>query len=283
MCRPHFSSFAVHALATLGVGVVGGARQHLRARAIGHEEAAVGPLGVGLGLDDHPAGAVPGARLVPEAVEQALRLARLVVAAHGLREQRVAGGLDFPVAGQPEQVLDAELLADGDHARHTVASVAANLEGHVGPGEPQALGETSQVVVGAQGRAGGAGPQRQHDDLVVVGGGDEAGEVLVLLEVAVEQRELLLAVGGVVDGVDVDVDVEDEPSRRRLERGDELLDELVAQPNQRGMSMELSKRDRVGWLARSRPSGERSAMSLKTGSLRRVSWSFWSTWSARTP
>jgi hypothetical protein len=40
--------------------------------------------------------------------------------------------------------------------------------------------------------------------------------------------------------------------------------------------MAFSKRDSVGWLARSWSSGERSARSLKTGSARRVSWSFWS-------
>ena len=43
-----------------------------------------------------------------------------------------------------------------------------------------------------------------------------------------------------------------------------------------GMEMAFSKRDRVGRLARASSSGERSATSLKTGSARWVSWSFWS-------
>jgi len=42
------------------------------------------------------------------------------------------------------------------------------------------------------------------------------------------------------------------------------------------MEMAFSKRDSVGWLARSSSSIERPATSLKTGSDRRVSWSFWS-------
>ena len=41
-------------------------------------------------------------------------------------------------------------------------------------------------------------------------------------------------------------------------------------------SMAFSKRDKVGWLASSRPSGERPARSLKSGSQRSTSWSFWS-------
>ena len=40
------------------------------------------------------------------------------------------------------------------------------------------------------------------------------------------------------------------------------------------IEMAFSKRESVGWLARSGSTGERSAMSLKTGSARRVSWSF---------
>jgi hypothetical protein len=42
------------------------------------------------------------------------------------------------------------------------------------------------------------------------------------------------------------------------------------------MEMAFSKRESVGWLARSSFWGERLARSLKTGSARRVSWSFWS-------
>jgi len=39
-------------------------------RAVGHNEAAVAPLGFRRRLDDDPAGSRPGARLIPEAVEQ---------------------------------------------------------------------------------------------------------------------------------------------------------------------------------------------------------------------
>jgi hypothetical protein len=42
------------------------------------------------------------------------------------------------------------------------------------------------------------------------------------------------------------------------------------------INIPVRKRDRVGWLARSSAAEERSATSLKTGSWRRVSWSFWS-------
>src|SRR5579864_5912049 len=52
----------------------------------------------------------------------------------------------------------------------------------------------------------------------------------MLSEEAVEQNQLLLAVGRIIDGVQI----EGEPSRRHDERGNELIDALVTQPFQRG-------------------------------------------------
>jgi len=92
----------------------------------------------------------------------------------------------------------------------------------------QAPDQILQIVVGPQGRMHRPGPQRQDDRLIIVGTGDERGEILILIEVAVEQDQLLLAMSGVIDGVDVE--------RQVLgwfgKRADELIDEDVAQPLQ---------------------------------------------------
>src|SRR5580692_7550547 len=74
----------------------------------------------------------------------------------------------------------------------------------------------------------GTGPQGQDYDLIVIGAGDERGEVLVLLEVTVEEDELLLAVSRVIDGVDI----EGEMLGRGREGGNELIDENITQAEQ---------------------------------------------------
>ncbi len=61
---------------------------------------------------------------------------------------------------------------------------------------------------------------------VVVGAGADQRQVLVLVVVAVPEGQLLLAVGRVIDGVEVERQV----ARRRIEGGDELVEEDVAQP-----------------------------------------------------
>ena len=75
----------------------------------------------------------------------------------------------------------------------------------------------------------GAGPQGEDNDLIIVGTSDEGGKILVLVEVAVEQRQLLFAMRWIVDGVDVEGQV----LGRRGEGGDELIDEQVTQPFER--------------------------------------------------
>src|SRR5689334_11585828 len=84
---------AVLAFAPLGVVVVGSAGNDLSARTIGDDEAAIGALRVGLGLDDDPAGMLPGAGLIPEGIEQALRRLGLVEPSHGLGHQGFRGFL----------------------------------------------------------------------------------------------------------------------------------------------------------------------------------------------
>src|SRR5579871_700362 len=220
---------AVLALAPSGIVVVGRLRQYERPRSIGDDKAAVGPLGVGFGLDHHPARQRPGAGLVPEGREQTLGLPAGLIRPDRLGQHGITAPLEDAVGRQAKGVIEVETLADGVHPGDAVAGVAADPDAHAGPGLAQSLHQVFQVVVGAQGGMHGAGPKRQQHDLVVVGAGDEGREILVLVEEAVEQHQLLRAVGGVVDRIQVEGQV---PGRCG-ERGDELIDEDVTQALER--------------------------------------------------
>jgi hypothetical protein len=106
----------------------------------------------------------------------------------------------------------------------------------IGPGSAQADHQVGRVVIRSQGGMDVPWPQGQHDELVVVGTGDHEGQVLVLVVEAVPERQLLVSVGRIVYGIEVERQV----TRRTLEGGDELVEEHVAQP--------LEGRDRDGVL-----------------------------------
>jgi hypothetical protein len=109
--------------------------------------------------------------------------------------------------------------------RHAEAAVAADVEDYGGPDTAQAGHEVGQVVVGPQGGMNVAGPQGQHDELVVVGAGDDQRQVLVLIVVAVPEGQLLVPVGRVIHGVEVERQV----AGRGVEGGDELVNEDVTE------------------------------------------------------
>jgi hypothetical protein len=69
---------------------------------------------------------------------------------------------------------------------------------HVRPDLPQPGYQVLQIGVSTHGSVGGAVPQADHHHLVVVGVGEDQREIRILAEVAVEQRQLLVAVRRVV-------------------------------------------------------------------------------------
>jgi hypothetical protein len=66
---------------------------------------------------------------------------------------------------------------------------------------------------------------RQHNH-VVLGTGDGANQVLLLLVVSVKECQLLIAMGGVIEHVDVQGDF----TWRLVERVDKAFDEPIFQP-----------------------------------------------------
>src|SRR5262249_25690643 len=219
---------AVFGFAACGVVIVSGGEHDAGTGAIADNEASVGALSVSLGLDDHPACRRPSAGAIPEGIEQTLWLPGGCKVGLGLFEQRFAEFFENAVGSYAKGVIDTEPLANAIHPRHAITSIAANVDVHARPGLTQAPDQILQIVVGPQGRMHGARPQREDDRLIIVGTGDERGEILILIEVAVEQAQLLLAVSGVIDGVEVQREVLGWCGKR----ADELLDEDVAQPFQ---------------------------------------------------
>ncbi len=97
------------------------------------------------------------------------------------------------------------------------------------PGDAQPIHQIFQIVVGTQPGRGRAVTQAEHHHLIRVRRRQHQGQILVLLVEAVEQGQLLRPVRRVVHGVEVE---SQRPGRLR-ERGDELVHEQGAQPEQR--------------------------------------------------
>jgi hypothetical protein len=73
-------------------------------------------------------------------------------------------------------------------------------------------------------------PQSDQHDRIIFGAGDGDRQVLMLLVIAVEHRQLLLTVRGIVEGVYV----ERQMGGRPIEGLDELIDQDVALPPEVG-------------------------------------------------
>ena len=114
-------------------------------------------------------------------------------------------------------------------------------------------------------------PRAQEREHRLAGGGleDVDGLEAVRVVMGVEQRQLLAA----VDGIGGIVDVEGDAGGNTLEACEEQIDHRQPHARQRrAHDGAFSRRDRVGWLIRSRPlSGRRPQASSNAGSTRKTS------------
>ncbi|HKI31791.1 MAG TPA: hypothetical protein VKA46_07975 [Gemmataceae bacterium] len=149
-----------------------------------------------------------------------------LVACHRLGQQALGLPLNDRVGGEAKRVIDAEPFAHVVQVRYAEGAVASKMQDHVGPNLAQAGYQVGHIVIGPQRGVGTAVPQGEHHELVVVRTGDDQGQVLVLVVVAVPEGQLLLAVGRVIDGVQV----ERQMARWGVKGGDELVEEHVPQP-----------------------------------------------------
>jgi hypothetical protein len=185
---------------------------------------------MGFRLDDHRLRSRPALGLILQEQEGSLRLTGPLVVGEGPLQEVVAGLAEPAIHADPERVGEPQLPADVVHPGHAQAAVAADMDLDVGPGGPQSRHQVAQVVIDAEGGMGGAVPQADEQDHVVLGAGDDDRQVLRLLVIAVEHDQLLLAVRRVVEGVDVEREV----PRRRVEGLEEQVDQDVAEPPEVG-------------------------------------------------
>ena len=216
---------AVLAFATVGEGVVGGSRQYAGAGPIGDYRAAVRSLFVGFAFDDREARLRPRSGLIFEGDELPLRRTGLLELFDYVPQKIVAFGLQDRVHPHAEGIIQPQPFADLEHFRNAEGGIAAKVDLHVGPRFSQTRHEIFDVVFRAQDGVGRAVQQADHRHRVVFGAGDGPRQILVLLVITVEERQLLLAVSRVVEGVDV----EGQMPWRFGEGSEELIDENVPQ------------------------------------------------------
>ena len=163
-----------------------------------------------LGLDDHPPLALPAPRGVPRLAVQVRRLAGGLGPHPGLAHQPPGPLLQAAVAGHRHDVLDLLLLEEREQLRVGKAPVQPDPKRRRRKGGAQLAQQPPQDPPGPPRGRGVARPQhRGHRELlglVVEGHRRHDRQVAPRVVVAVEERELLLAVGRVVGGVQVDRD-----------------------------------------------------------------------------
>src|SRR5215211_306113 len=107
------------------------------------------------------------------------------------------------IGDEPYGVIDAFLLAPLVHRRHREASVGSDLDLHLGPGLPQSTHDPLEDRKRAAAGVGVATSQECRDELVCLSVEDEQRMVHTRAVVAVVEGALLLAVGGIVGGIEI--------------------------------------------------------------------------------
>ena len=128
-----------------------------------------------------------------------------------------------------DAVVDAEVFTRFVKHGYGVARIGAEVNPHVGELRSQGLHHTRHIEVRAECCMGGAVQQHGQHHVIVFSAGDCSHQVLILLVEAMIERELLLAVRGVVEHVNVERDL----GRRLVEGLHEAVDEPFFQPQQR--------------------------------------------------
>ena len=151
----------------------------------------------------------PGLGGVRESAEVAhVGAARRVLLVGGGHDS-LALALEDGIARQPQQVVDVapplvELLEHSHDARHGEARVAAHHHPYVGEALLERDNHPAQHSGGSSCGVGGARPQNGGDELARGAVEHQQRVVHVGVVEAVEERELLLAVRGVVRAIDVE-------------------------------------------------------------------------------
>src|SRR5713226_1800802 len=166
-----------------------------------------------------------------EAGKAALWELRTTIASLQLFLPRFGALLEDAVGGDADGILDLEELAELIEQRQSKTGIAAQLDLHAGEGRLQTRYQTQQHGhdTGMTGGVSRTQPCRQQASGVTLE--DQHGVIHMLVVSAVEEAELLLAVGGVVGGIEVEQNLTALAHLVAAET-DELLDQSVVEVHQ---------------------------------------------------
>jgi hypothetical protein len=111
------------------------------------------------------------------------------------------------VGGDADGVLDCEELAEPVEQRQSETGVATQLDVHTGEGGLQTRHQAQQHGYDAGMTGGVSRPQARRQQASAVAFQDQHGVIHRLAVSAVEEAELLLAVGGIVGGIEIEQDL----------------------------------------------------------------------------
>jgi hypothetical protein len=111
------------------------------------------------------------------------------------------------VGGDADGVLDCEELAEPVEQRQSETGVATQLDVHTGEGGLQTRHQAQQHGHDAGMTGGVSRPQARRQQASAVALEDQHGVIHRLAVSAVEEAELLLAVGGIVGGIEIEQDL----------------------------------------------------------------------------
>ena len=195
---------------------------------VGHHEAGIESLFGHLRHADDPELPMPGSGLVLEFGETAVLLREYLVAAADNRGEGIHALGEGGIAGESEDIADLMGVAEGEHFGSGIMRIAPHHDDDLRPGLPD-TGD-NPFEDGADFLAGGpfARAENGGDELAALSFEDEHGFEAESVVIAVEEGELLGAMGGVL-GV---VEVQDDMVRRSLVGGDEEVNRSISQAAQ---------------------------------------------------
>lgn len=211
-----------------------------------HHEPRVLALAGVLGFGDHPSLTIPCPRRVAQPGEPSLLLPGRFKVGRRFLHQFVRQGLHASILGQAEDILHAQPVAQPQQLPAAEPAIAAEDDPHVGPTRTDLPHQQRGDRPGVLGRVDVARPQVGDERLAAAE--DVERQEAVMTVVTVEETAFLLAVRGVVGGVEVQRDLR----RRLVVAVEELVDQNLLQANQR------TSRDAVLQSAERRRTGERS-------------------------
>lgn len=173
---------------------------------VGHDKSGVGALGEVFHLGHDAAGMLPGVGLVGEGREGALLFPGGLVGLAGLFDQRGDAVAKAGVGNEADRVGDVQTLQGAVEVGDGKAAVGPHEDVGFGVALLQPGENPSEDVGGAFGGMGPAGAQHGGQGVAGEAVEDEKRMEHVLAVEAVEEGELLAAVGGIVGGIDVDDD-----------------------------------------------------------------------------